>query len=123
MAPIRADCDSIHPCVVPGPDITAKFLKQSGGLKRLVRSHECVDHGVQYHHNRKCVTIFSASDYCGQVSQRFIYDLDLWVAKDTNLSATCCGDVRLWSVVCMLYRLATLELCSNFPLLTQTMRK
>lgn len=53
--------------VIFGPDITAKFLKQSGGLRRLVRSHECVDHGVQYHHNKQCVTIFSASDYCGQV--------------------------------------------------------
>lgn len=52
--------------VIFGPDITATFLEQSGGLQRLVRSHECVDHGVQYHHDKKCVTIFSASDYCGQ---------------------------------------------------------
>ena len=42
--------------------ITDKFLN-STGLKLVVRSHECKQEGFQYSHNKKVVTIFSASYY------------------------------------------------------------
>ncbi|KAM0676712.1 Palmitoyl-protein thioesterase 1 [Binucleata daphniae] len=52
--------------VLFGKDITERFLKQNN-LSLLVRSHEYIEGGVKYNHNKKCVTIFSAPNYCGMV--------------------------------------------------------
>ena len=48
-----------------GPDITHNFLHQNN-LSLLVRSHEVKDEGYVIEHDGKCVTIFSAPNYCGQ---------------------------------------------------------
>lgn len=32
-------------------------------MKRLIRGHECVNHGTEVRFNEKCVTVFSASSY------------------------------------------------------------
>eukprot|EP00927_Polykrikos_kofoidii_P002951 TRINITY_DN11173_c0_g1_i1.p1 TRINITY_DN11173_c0_g1~~TRINITY_DN11173_c0_g1_i1.p1 ORF type:complete len:965 (-),score=169.71 TRINITY_DN11173_c0_g1_i1:54-2948(-) len=49
-----------------GPDVTRRFLKENK-LRLIVRSHQCPDsgHGFEWHHDRRCLTIFSASNYCG----------------------------------------------------------
>jgi len=51
-----------------GPDVTDRFLR-GNSLRLLVRSHEVPTNGrgFQYHHDGRCLTIFSASNYCGQV--------------------------------------------------------
>ena len=49
-----------------GADVTNEFLKKNG-LNLIVRSHECMEKGFQYHHHEKCITVFSASNYCGTV--------------------------------------------------------
>ncbi|CAD7947509.1 unnamed protein product [Amoebophrya sp. A120] len=49
-----------------GKDVTKKFLKQSD-CKLVIRSHQLPDNndGVQFHHDRRLITVFSASNYCG----------------------------------------------------------
>mmetsp|Transcript_40567 Transcript_40567/g.53400 ORF Transcript_40567/g.53400 Transcript_40567/m.53400 type:complete len:505 (+) Transcript_40567:275-1789(+) len=52
-----------------GPDVTARFLEDNG-LELLVRSHEVKDDGYEVAHNGKCVTIFSAPNYCDQMGNK-----------------------------------------------------
>merc|ERR1719210_3238847 len=49
-----------------GADVTRRFLKQEK-LRLLVRSHQVPDsgQGYEWHHGKKCLTLFSASNYCG----------------------------------------------------------
>merc|ERR1719253_29593 len=51
-----------------GLDVTASFLR-ANKLKMIIRSHQCpVDnHGYYVHHQGLCLTVFSASNYCGEV--------------------------------------------------------
>ncbi|CCH60196.1 hypothetical protein TBLA_0C03950 [Henningerozyma blattae CBS 6284] len=46
-----------------GPDITADYLKRNK-LRKIFRSHEVRMGGVQFEHNDKLVTVFSAPHYC-----------------------------------------------------------
>jgi serine/threonine-protein phosphatase 5 len=52
-----------------GPDVTANFLRRNN-LDLLVRSHEVRDNGYTIEHDGKCVTIFSAPNYCDQVGNK-----------------------------------------------------
>lgn len=49
-----------------GPDYTNAFLAQNG-LKLLVRSHEVMETGYNVDHDGKCITVFSAPNYCDQM--------------------------------------------------------
>ncbi|SCV02960.1 LAMI_0H04368g1_1 [Lachancea mirantina] len=46
-----------------GPDVTAKFLSDNN-LAKIFRSHEVRMSGVEFEHNKKLVTVFSAPNYC-----------------------------------------------------------
>ncbi|XP_055307629.1 serine/threonine-protein phosphatase 5 [Sitodiplosis mosellana] len=46
-----------------GPDITEKFCTQNG-LDYIVRSHEVKAMGYEVAHGGKCITVFSAPNYC-----------------------------------------------------------
>lgn len=52
-----------------GPDYTEAFLKKND-LKLLIRSHEVKDEGFEYCHDDKCVTVFSAPNYCDQMGNK-----------------------------------------------------
>ena len=52
-----------------GPDYTAAFLKKNN-LQLLVRSHEVKDEGYVVEHGGKCITIFSAPNYCDQMANK-----------------------------------------------------
>jgi len=52
-----------------GPDITAAFLS-STNLDLLIRSHEVRDEGYLVEHDGKCITVFSAPNYCGECTAR-----------------------------------------------------
>jgi hypothetical protein len=47
-----------------GNSVTEHFL-QRNRLGLLVRSHEVQDEGFKLHHNNRCITVFSAPNYCG----------------------------------------------------------
>ena len=49
-----------------GPDVTKRFLTVNR-LQLLVRSHEVKDRGFDVQHGGKCVTVFSAANYCDVV--------------------------------------------------------
>jgi len=51
-----------------GLDVSASFLR-ANKLKMIIRSHQCPadNHGYFVHHQGLCLTVFSASNYCGEV--------------------------------------------------------
>ncbi|CAF1261409.1 unnamed protein product [Rotaria magnacalcarata] len=52
-----------------GPDITERFLKLNN-LEYIVRSHELKQQGYDLGHNRKCITVFSAPNYCDTMGNK-----------------------------------------------------
>lgn len=46
-----------------GPDVTAQF-NEKNNLKMICRAHQVVMDGYSWNHNKHCVTIFSAPNYC-----------------------------------------------------------
>ena len=50
--------------VLWGEDVTRAFFARNK-LAALVRSHQCVDSGVDVAHGERVYTVFSASNYCG----------------------------------------------------------
>ncbi|XP_052902183.1 serine/threonine-protein phosphatase 5 [Anopheles moucheti] len=49
-----------------GPDVTEAFLKHNS-LDYIIRSHEVKAEGYEVDHNGKCITVFSAPNYCDQM--------------------------------------------------------
>lgn len=49
-----------------GQDVCTRFL-DTNKFQLLIRSHECVDEGFEEWFDGDCLTIFSASNYCGVV--------------------------------------------------------
>ncbi|XBW34538.1 hypothetical protein QEN19_000088 [Hanseniaspora menglaensis] len=47
-----------------GKSITSAFLKFNN-LKKIIRSHELKEHGIDYSHDKQLITVFSAPNYCG----------------------------------------------------------
>ncbi|KAI8903779.1 serine/threonine-protein phosphatase 5-like protein [Gorgonomyces haynaldii] len=64
-----------------GPDVTEKFCALNK-LKMIIRSHEVKDQGYEVMHNGKCVTIFSAPNYCDSVNNLAAY---IHVDSDLNV--------------------------------------
>jgi protein phosphatase len=50
-----------------GPDKTSQFLHSNPDVKLIIRSHELPESNTGFckHHSDRCVTLFSASNYCG----------------------------------------------------------
>lgn len=56
-------------CPAFGPDVTRAFLELNH-LKLVVRSHEVKDQGYEVDHGGKCITVFSAPNYCDQMGNK-----------------------------------------------------
>ncbi|EUD65899.1 protein phosphatase [Plasmodium inui San Antonio 1] len=56
-------------CITFGPDITDMFLKKNN-FDILIRSHQVPKtlKGIESHHEGKCITLFSASNYCNKIN-------------------------------------------------------
>lgn len=52
-----------------GEKALTTFLNQNQ-ITMLIRGHECVMSGCEFHFNNKLVTVFSASNYCGMVNNQ-----------------------------------------------------
>ncbi|OBZ84553.1 Serine/threonine-protein phosphatase 5 [Choanephora cucurbitarum] len=52
-----------------GPDVTQNFL-ETNGLDMVIRSHEVKAEGYVKDHQGKCVTVFSAPNYCDTVGNK-----------------------------------------------------
>ena len=52
-----------------GADVTRAFLERNN-LSLLVRSHEYKMEGFEAQHDGRCVTVFSAPNYCGSIGNR-----------------------------------------------------
>lgn len=46
-----------------GPDITKRFC-ENNGLEAIIRSHEVRMEGYEVEHDGRCITVFSAPNYC-----------------------------------------------------------
>jgi len=46
-----------------GPDVTRRFL-ENNSLEYIIRSHEVKEKGYEVMHDGKCITVFSAPNYC-----------------------------------------------------------
>jgi hypothetical protein len=70
---LRRPCFPRVPCARAGnsfgPDITKAFLT-ANGLSLLVRSHEVMEEGFQIMHGGACITVFSAPNYCDQMTNK-----------------------------------------------------
>ncbi|KAJ3255028.1 Serine/threonine-protein phosphatase 5 [Boothiomyces macroporosus] len=55
-----------------GPDITEEFTT-TNNLKCIIRSHEVKHEGYEIAHNGKCITIFSAPNYCDSANNKGAY--------------------------------------------------
>ena len=50
-----------------GPDVVSRFL-QKHDMDLICRAHQVVEDGYEFFANRQLVTLFSAPNYCGEVS-------------------------------------------------------
>ncbi|XP_034238225.1 serine/threonine-protein phosphatase 5-like isoform X1 [Thrips palmi] len=55
-----------------GPDVTHNFLKRNN-LEYIIRSHEVKSAGYEIAHEGKCITIFSAPNYCDTMGNKGAY--------------------------------------------------
>jgi serine/threonine-protein phosphatase 5 len=71
-----------------GPDITANFC-QRNNLDLVVRSHEVKEEGYLVEHNGKCITVFSAPNYCDTMGNKgaFIHFDKTLVPKYTQYTS------------------------------------
>ncbi|XP_026468472.1 serine/threonine-protein phosphatase 5-like [Ctenocephalides felis] len=52
-----------------GPDVTHKFLEKNN-LDYVIRSHEVKSEGYEVAHDGKCITVFSAPNYCDTMGNK-----------------------------------------------------
>ncbi|KAH8740228.1 phosphoprotein phosphatase [Cryptosporidium ryanae] len=52
-----------------GPDVTSNFL-EINNLDYIIRSHEVKQQGYSVDHNGKCITVFSAPNYCDSMTNK-----------------------------------------------------
>eukprot|EP00759_Apiculatamorpha_spiralis_P057236 PhF_6_TR8514/c0_g1_i1/m.13326/K04460/PPP5C; serine/threonine-protein phosphatase 5 len=68
--PMRGRCPNKRGVGVAfGPDVTQEFMT-TNNLSLVVRSHEVKDEGYVVEHDGKCITVFSAPNYCDQIGNK-----------------------------------------------------
>ena len=67
-----------------GPDVTHRFLEHNK-LDYIVRSHEVKDAGYEINHDGKCITVFSAPNYCDTMGNQGAF-INLYGKADKGLT-------------------------------------
>ena len=67
-----------------GPDVTRRFL-EFNKLDYIVRSHEVKEEGYEISHDGKCITVFSAPNYCDSIGNKGAF-INLWGTDDKGLT-------------------------------------
>ncbi len=67
-----------------GPDVTEAFCTRNG-LDCVIRSHEVKQQGYEVEHGGRCITIFSAPNYCDSVGNKGAY---IHIKPDLKLEYT-----------------------------------
>lgn len=72
-------------------DSALKEFVDSNDLKLLVRAHECVMEGYEYNFDKQCLTVFSASNYCGLMNNKcaVIHVADSTTVKEYQFPPLC----------------------------------
>lgn len=60
-----------------GPDVVSRFL-QKHDMDLICRAHQVVEDGYEFFAKRQLVTLFSAPNYCGEVSSRSGNTFSMW---------------------------------------------
>jgi len=79
-----------------GPDVTENFLKLNK-LDYIIRSHEVKPEGYEVLHDGKCITVFSAPNYCDSIGNKGAFIRlkgDQMVPKYTTYEAVPHPDIR-----------------------------
>ena len=61
-----------------GPDVVSRFL-QKHDMDLICRAHQVVEDGYEFFAKRQLVTLFSAPNYCGEVSLECVYGRRLMI--------------------------------------------
>ncbi|CAF4273030.1 unnamed protein product [Rotaria sp. Silwood2] len=69
---IKHQCEYLFLGLQFGPDVTQRFIKLNN-LEYVVRSHEVKQEGYELAHNGKCITVFSAPNYCDTMGNKGAY--------------------------------------------------
>ncbi|PRP77832.1 serine/threonine protein phosphatase-like protein [Planoprotostelium fungivorum] len=75
--------------IIFGPDVTRSFL-QNNNLEIMIRSHEMKEEGWERTHDRRLITVFSASNYCRANENKGAYVVI--TAKENNPSVETKGN-------------------------------
>ncbi len=69
-----------------GPDVTQRFLDHNR-LDYIVRSHEVKEAGYEISHDGKCITVFSAPNYCDTMGNKGAF-INIWGTDDATKGLT-----------------------------------
>lgn len=67
-----------------GPDVTKRFC-ETNGLEAIIRSHEVRMEGYEVEHDGRCITVFSAPNYCDSTSNKGAF---IKIKSDLKLNFT-----------------------------------
>lgn len=79
-----------------GPDVTERFITKNK-LDFIVRSHEVKPEGYEVAHDGRCITVFSAPNYCDTIGNKGAFIRlkgDQMVPKYTTYDAVPHPDIR-----------------------------
>uniref|UniRef100_A0A1I8GKX5 protein-serine/threonine phosphatase n=2 Tax=Macrostomum lignano TaxID=282301 RepID=A0A1I8GKX5_9PLAT len=93
-----------------GPDVTERFCKNNG-LDYIVRSHEVKEKGYEVAHSGRCITVFSAPNYCDTMGNKGAY-ITLTGGKDLSPKFTSFDCVPHPTVRPMAYSSSLMQLFS-----------
>jgi len=61
-----------------GPDVVSRFL-QKHDMDLICRAHQVVEDGYEFFAKRQLVTLFSAPNYCGEVSRYIVFSCQVYL--------------------------------------------